>query len=252
MSLPVNDYSDSRAILVAASEYEDESFLHVPAAKNSLDRLNSILAHPSFCGWPEERIEVLLNPADPSKLAQRLRRIAEETAGTLFVYFVGHGVLTETGELCLVLRDTEASDPDLTGLEFKRVRQALINSPAQTKIVILDCCYSGRVVHGLSGVNESALADASEITGTCTLTAADQMAHVPEMQREGVCTSFTNSLIEVIQDGLPNGLPTLTLGVLYQEVKKASASVGPANPQPARHGHGSPLPILMERFLWCP
>ncbi|BCB86583.1 caspase, EACC1-associated type [Phytohabitans suffuscus] len=221
MSLTVNDYSDSRAILVAVSEYEDDSFLDVPAAKNSLDRLNSILVDQSLCGWPEERIEILLNPADPSRLAQRLRRVAEETTGTLLVYFVGHGVLTETGELCLVLRNTEASDPDLTGLEFNRMRQALINSPAQTKIAILDCCYSGRIVHGLSGgATESALADASEITGTCTLTAADQTAHVPEMQRKGVCTSFTDSLVDVIQDGLPNGLPTLTLGVIYREVKK--------------------------------
>ncbi|WP_328383674.1 caspase family protein [Micromonospora zamorensis] len=220
MSLPVNDYSDSRAILIAISEYEDSSFPDVPAAKNSLDRLNSVLAHPALCGWPEERIEIFLNPAGSSRLAQRIRRVAEETTGTLFVYFVGHGVLTETGELCLVLRSTEASDPDLTGLEFSRIRHSLINSPAQTKIVVLDCCYSGRVVHGLSGTSESLLADASEIAGTCTLTAADQTAHVPQTQTEETCTSFTNSLLDVIQDGLPNGLPTLTLGNLYQEVKK--------------------------------
>lgn len=220
MSLSVNDYSDSRAILVAVSNYEDSSFLDVPAAKNSLDRLKSILEHPSLCGWPKERIEILLNPRGPSKLAQRIRRVAEETTGTLFVYFVGHGVLAETGELCLVLQSTEASDPDLTGLEFSRIRQSLINSPAQTKIVVLDCCYSGRVTNALSGTSDSSLADASEIAGTCTMTAADQTAHVPQVQTEGTCTSFTNALLDVIQDGLPNGRPTLTLGDLYHEVKK--------------------------------
>ncbi|MGK5738132.1 caspase, EACC1-associated type [Micromonospora sp. URMC 103] len=222
MTLPVNDYSDSRAILIAVSRYEDDAFRDVPAAETSLQRVLSVLTDSLLCGWPEDRVEVILNPPEPTKLAQRLRRLAEETYGTLLVYFVGHGVLTEIGELCLVLGSTEASDPDLTGLEFERLRRALIASPAQTKIVILDCCYSGRVIQGLSRASEQELADATQIAGAYTLTAADQAAHVPprEEQDQGLCTSFTDSLVGAIRDGVQNSSPVLTLGVLYPEVKK--------------------------------
>ncbi|MFH9426515.1 hypothetical protein [Streptomyces sp. NPDC017529] len=35
--------------------------------------------------------------------------------------------------------DTQLRYPDLTGLEYDKVRSALLDSPAQVKLVILDC-----------------------------------------------------------------------------------------------------------------
>lgn len=245
MTSLVNDYSDSRAVLIGVSKYLDDGFRDVPAAENSLHRILSILANPSLCGWPEDCIEIILNPIEPMKLAQRLRRLGAETTGTLLIYFVGHGVLTEGGELCLALSSTEACDPDLTGLEFHRIRQALMNSPARTKIAILDCCYSGRAILGLSGVREGDLADATEIAGAYTLTAADQSAHVPLLQDSNVCTSFTECLTALIREGIPGGPPALTLGSLYPELKRRLRARG--LPSPNQRGTDT---IHLFPFSW--
>lgn len=54
---PLHDYSHSRAIMMATWDYD---FLPpVPAARNSLDRIVSLLTGP-LCGWPQNRLSVLL------------------------------------------------------------------------------------------------------------------------------------------------------------------------------------------------
>jgi hypothetical protein len=166
-------------------------------------------------------VTVIFNPPIASKLAQQLRRLAEETAGTLLIYFVGHGDLTDTGELSLVVSETEASDPDLTGLEFNRIRRALLDSPAQVKVVILDCCYAGRTIQGLSSTDETDLADATDISGVYTLTASDGTAHVvPLSEQESLPTSFTGVLVDIVRQGLLRGPAVLTLGDLYPELRQ--------------------------------
>ncbi|MFC6083989.1 hypothetical protein [Sphaerisporangium aureirubrum] len=57
---------------------------------------------------------------------ETLRRLSRDTEDVLLAYFAGHGTIVRRGQLCLVLTDTDtdADDPDITGLEFERVREA--------------------------------------------------------------------------------------------------------------------------------
>ena len=41
--------------------------------------------------------------------------------------------------LCLAAGDTRLRYPDLTGLEYDKVRSARLDSPARLRLVILDC-----------------------------------------------------------------------------------------------------------------
>jgi len=84
---------DSRAVIIGVSTYQDPAFPPIPAAVNSLNGMLDILTDRRLCGWPKDRVEVIANPANPGRLAQRLRRIARETCGVLLLYFVGHGTL---------------------------------------------------------------------------------------------------------------------------------------------------------------
>ena len=143
MNPDLPDYSRSRAILIGTSTYQDTGFPSLPTAANSLDGVREVLTDPRLCGWPSERITFLLNPVDVPQLVKKLRRLAETTEDVLLVYFVGHGTMNELGQLCLVLSDTDFTDPDVTGLEYSRVSDALKRSPARMRVVILDCCYSG-------------------------------------------------------------------------------------------------------------
>ncbi len=207
---------DSRAVIIGVSSYEDPAFPPIPAAANSLAGMLDVLTDPRLCGWPTDRVEVITNPVNPGRLAQHLRRLARNTQGVLLMYFVGHGTLTPDGELCLALSDTEASDADLTGLEYAKVKGVFRDSPARTRMAILDCCYSGRAIEALAAPDDAQLADSTAAQGVYTLTAADRTAHVVPLERQATaCTSFTAELIDLVRTGIPGGAETLTLRDLY-------------------------------------
>jgi glycine betaine/choline ABC-type transport system substrate-binding protein len=215
MSAALPDYPRSRAILIGTSEYHDERFRQLPAARNSLKGVKEILVDERLCGWPQERVEVLLNQQHRPRLITDLRRWARETTDVLIVYFVGHGIITPQGELCLALTDTSLDDPDVTGLEYRFVRSALIDSPARVKVVVLDCCYSGRAIQALSSP-----VDFGDIRGAYVVAASDHAAHVPPSAEQPLaCTSFTGELLELIRTGIPGGPETLTLHMIYTHLR---------------------------------
>jgi glycine betaine/choline ABC-type transport system substrate-binding protein len=212
------DYSHSKAILIGTSAYHDKGFLPLPAAANSLKGLQEILVDPQLCMWPTDRVTALPDPADVRRLVANLRRWARETDDVLLLYFVGHGTITPRGELCLAVSDTEVNDPDITGIEYERVRSALLDSPARIKVVILDCCHSGRAIQALS--HPADIADITDVRGVYTITASDHAAHVlPLGQQTGACTSFTGEFLDLIRTGIPDGPETLTLNMIYCQLR---------------------------------
>jgi hypothetical protein len=228
------DHSESRAVLIGVSRYADSTILDVPAAANSLREFHALLTDPDLCGWPADRVTVIENPPTASKLAQLLRRLAAETTATLLIYFVGHGMLTDSGDLCLAVSETELVDPDLTGLEYRHVRRAILDSLAQSKIIILDCCYSGKAIQTLTA-GETNLADAALIAGAYTLTASDNAAHVPSLiEQADRLTSFTGVFIDVVRDGLVGNQEWLVLSLIYSELERRLRARG--LPRPNQRG----------------
>lgn len=221
--------SDDAAVLIGVSQYRDPSLLDVPAARNSLHAMHRLLTSPELCGWSEEQVHVLEDPAGATDLALEVHRLAEETTGTLLIYFVGHGLVSKSGALCLAAGNTQLRYPDLTGLEYDKVRSALLDSPAQVKLVILDCCYSGRIIQGLAASGESQLVDSTDIHGVYTLTAADQVAHVASRD-ETAGTSFTQVLCDIVRIGIPGAPPALALTDIYPRLKSTLKARGLPEP----------------------
>ena len=218
MSPDLPDYSRSRAILIGTSAYRDPAFPPVPAAANSLKGLTEVLVDGQLCRWPADRVTAVRDAADIRQLITSLRRWARDTEDVLLVYFVGHGTITPRGELCLAISDTEFSDPDVTGIEYERIRSALLDSPARIKVVILDCCYSGRAIQALS--HPADLADITDVRGAYTITASDHAAHVPPPEeQDSACTSFTGELLDLIRTGIPGGPDMLTLNMIYAQLR---------------------------------
>lgn len=157
----------------------------------------SMLVDPRLGGWRYDQVTVIDDPSDCRRLARDLRRVAKDTTGELWLYFVGHGILTATSELILALTDTDtdADDPrrDQAGVHSHPRRPA--RQPGRCEDRHLDCCYSGRVIDILAS-NADDLADHTEVRGTYTLTAADRAAHAG--QSDG-CTAFTSQLLDLIR-----------------------------------------------------
>ncbi|MEW2306905.1 caspase family protein, partial [Streptomyces sp. NPDC006655] len=110
-----------------------------------------MLVDEELGGWPDDQVTAIPDPVDCRRVMSDLRRHAQNTNGVLLLYFVGHGTVTTNGELVLAVSDTIADEPDVTGLEYSKIRSVLRDSPARVKAVVLDCCYSGRAIDVLAG-----------------------------------------------------------------------------------------------------
>ncbi|MFJ8628878.1 caspase family protein [Kitasatospora sp. NPDC093550] len=212
------DFATSRAILIGTGTYQRSGFQPLPAALNSLTAVRQVLTDPRLCGWPPDRITAIPDPSDIRELLPQLRELARETRGVLLLYYVGHGVILPRGQLCLTLTDTNPDHPDAGGLVYDRVREVFLDSPAKVKVVVLDCCYSGRAIEALAAGADPA--GAAHIRGAYILVASDRAAHVvPLSEQAEATTSFTGTLLELIREGMPGGPVWLTLGALYPHLR---------------------------------
>ncbi|MBJ6618739.1 caspase family protein [Streptomyces sp. DHE17-7] len=74
----------------------------------------------------------------------------EEATDTLLVYFAGHGMRdADSTDLYLALGDSR-EHLGYTAVAYQHLRTALRTARARRKIVVLDCCFSGRAARALS------------------------------------------------------------------------------------------------------
>ncbi len=224
-------------MLIGVSAYEYAEFPPIRAARNSLQAMRSVLADTALCAWPAERITVIANPVSAADLATSIADLAENTAEVLLLYYVGHGVLSPRGELCLTVTSTRPDRPKISGLPWDTVADVLRGSPASVRLAILDCCFAGQAIEALTGDGDPGLADIAHVEGVYTLTATtrNRTAHVPPPgQQDAACTSFTGELHELIRRGIPGKAPRLTFGDIYPVLRQRLQGKG--LPAPGQRG----------------
>jgi Caspase domain len=227
----------SRAVLIGVSAYEYAEFPPIRAARNSLQAMRSLLADPALCGWPREQVTAIPNPISAADLATTIADLAESTAGVLLLYYVGHGVLSARGELCLTVTSTRPDRPKISGLPWDTVADVLRGCPASRRLAILDCCFAGQAIEALTGDGDPGLADIAHVEGVYTLTATtrNRAAHVPPPgQQDTACTSFTGELQDLVRSGLPGKAPELTFADIYPALRQRLRGKG--LPAPGQRG----------------
>jgi hypothetical protein len=237
MTSDVGLLAGSRAVLIGVSAYEYAEFPPIRAARNSVQAMCSLLADPALCGWPAEQVTVIPNPISAADLATNIADLAENTAGVLLLYYVGHGVLSARGELCLTVTSTRPDRPKISGLPWDTVADVLRGCPASRRLAILDCCFAGQAIEALTGEGDPGLADIAHVEGVYTLTATtrNRTAHVPPPgQQDTACTSFTGELQDLIRSGLPGKAPELTFGDIYPALRQRLRGKG--LPAPGQRG----------------
>lgn len=172
MRLP--DPARSRIVLVGASTYTDPDLPDLPAVRRTVADLAALFTDPDHGVVPEEHCTVLLDDADLGRVGRKLRDAARAAEDLLLVYFTGHGLVGgRRHDLYLALPDSEYGDPDFTSIEYDKLRGAVLNSRATTKIIVLDCCFSGRAVTGTMAGRPGAI-NQLEVSGTYVLTSAQR------------------------------------------------------------------------------
>ena len=229
----------SCAILIGVSAYEYAELAPIRAARNSLQAMRSLLSDPALCAWAPEQVVVIANPLSAADLATQITGLARTTTGVLLLYYVGHGLLTADGKLCLTVTSTQPDRPESSGLPWDTVADVLRSSPAHTRFSILDCCFAGQAIETPAGNRDQGLADITYVEGGYTLaaTAPDRPAHVPRPEQQGTaCTSFTGELRDLIVSGIAGGAPALTFSDIFPVLRERLLAGG--LPVPSQRGTG--------------
>ena len=142
MQLP--DIHRSRAVLIGVSD-----FLHLPplpSVASNLRGLTTCLGDTDLWGLLESNCIIVAQPTSSGEIIDSVEEAAGEAEDTLFVYYAGHGLVDGwNGELSLTLAGSVQGRAH-TATPYEWVRRAIVNSRAGRRILILDCCYSGRAL----------------------------------------------------------------------------------------------------------
>ncbi len=202
----------------------------IPAVRTTLADLAAVLVER--CGMAAENVRVLLDPAQPFAFGEAL---AEETAAAddaLLIYFCGHGLVSLDGDLYLATAATDQRAGYLahTAAPYAQVRNAVLESPARVKVVVLDCCYSGRAFTTLGNTAGTEATGLSRIHGGYVLTAAgaSEAALAPIGERH---TAFGGELIRLLTEGDPDGPRDLTLQHVHAYLREMLPARGFPRPR---------------------
>ena len=192
------------ALVVANTEYQDASFAKLTAPGKDAEEFAQVLRDAELAAF--EDVQVLINEGEGKTRRSIARFFADrKPPDLLLLYFSGHGVRNDQGQLFLAANDTEISILEATGIPAEFVTRAMNNSRSQRQLLILDCCNSGAFAHGsksTSGVGKSmGIATAFEGSGfgRVVLTATDATQYAWEGDKvigDTQKSVFTHFLIE--------------------------------------------------------
>ena len=192
----VPEKESSRAVLIGSAHYTNAQLPELPAVARNVDDLIDLLTTGKQSILDPAKCAILVDPVDARAVGQCLRREASQAIDLFLVYFAGHGLLdSRDDELYLALHETDPDDPFFTAFPFDGIRRVMRDCPARNRVLILDCCFSGRAMGDVMTGHTPVLAKI-DVAGTYVLTAtpANETAMAPA---EATHTAFTGSLLSI-------------------------------------------------------
>jgi hypothetical protein len=217
------------AYLIGSNEFQHDSGLtNLVGPQNDVEELSKLLAD-SERGMFEVRKYVNANSWEIAK--ELFSTFSSKSSDdVLLVYFSGHGLLDEDGDLYLSAANTDKANVAATGLRASDVLRRMQLSGARQRALVLDCCYSGAI--GLR-LNKGDVGTASQVqlknisdgSGTNILTSSTDT----QVSKDGPISIFSKYFIEGIQSGDADkdldGLITLHDLFLYTSENVRAAGV---------------------------
>lgn len=229
MRLP--DPARSRALLIGTGGYSDKRLPDIPVVNRTVTDLAALLTDSTYGVMPSANCVTLVDEGDMRQVGRQLQAAVAGAEDFLLVYFTGHGLVAgKRHDLYLGLQDSDWESPQFNSLDYDKVRAAVLDSRAKTKVIILDCCFSGRAVTDTMADPVAQVTNQLEVAGTYVLTSAqrDQVALVVAGEQH---TAFTGRLMRILREGVPDGPELLTIEELYRQLASVMRSEGLSTPQ---------------------
>jgi maltogenic amylase-like protein/caspase domain-containing protein len=231
----------SRVLLIGAGTFGPEAELaDLPSVAAGIQELHRLLVDPRRGGLTPEACRTILDPDSTSEVDRLLWQCADEAEDTLLVYYSGHGVPSPSdGSLHFAVRGTERRRLRSTAIPYEWIHDAMQESAARAKVIILDCCFAGRAIRTMSA---GELIEEIDVAGAFTMTATppNVRALAPEGER---FTAFTGTMIELLEGGVPDAGEYLDLDTLYRRARALLRERGRPVPEARRLNEAAQLAL---------
>ncbi|MFH9009634.1 caspase domain-containing protein [Streptomyces afghaniensis] len=229
--------SDPRrfALIIAGDTFEDPTFRALRAPAQDAAELARVLGDDQVGGF-----SVQTSANEPMHLVlERIEEFfADRSPGDLLVlYFTGHGVKDESGELHFVCRTTKLNRLTSTAVSAAFVNRCMDRCRARSIVLLLDCCYSGAFARSMLAKADGTvhLAEQFPGRGRAIVTASRALEYAFEggelTGSSGVPQSshFTYALVTGLDTGAADrdGDGLITLDELYDFVHERVREVSP-------------------------
>ena len=213
-------------MIIGNSEYEDSGLAQLVTPGADAAELAGVLRDPAMGSFDE--VTPLINQPVAAVRRAISRFYADKNRDdVLLVYFSGHGVLDDRGQLYLAVKDTERNLLRGTAIGAAFIADEMDRSYSRRQVLILDCCHSGAFARGSKGAPGLSVGTAAAFEGTgysrVVLTATDSTQYAWEGDQvigEADKSVFTHYLVEGLQTGAAdaNADGWITLDELYDYV----------------------------------
>lgn len=206
------------ALLVATDSYEDGGLNRLTAPSDDVRELADVLNDPRIA---EFEVKSLYNEPHYTigKEIGKFYRDRRHDDLTL-LYFTGHGVKDEGGQLYLAMTDTDRENLQFTGLQAEQIRMAMEQCRCRRNILVLDCCYAGAFPIGSTkGDDKVHAAEQLAGRGSVVLTSSDAM----QLSFEG------SKVSEMVRPHCDRGRPHCSLVIwlkVYAQVRQTLTAMG--------------------------
>ena len=211
------------ALLIATYTYEDEGLRQLTAPGHDAQALRDVLRDPDIAGFDVTILEDRSRYEVGLALGEFFRGRRHDDLTLL--YFTGHGIKDEEGQLHLAMTDARRDNLDFTTLRADEIDRAMTRCMSRRQVLILDCCYSGAFPAGrlAKADTEAVSLDQLQGRGRTVLTASDATQYSFEdgqVQGSAPQSVFTRHLVQGLRDGSAdlNGDGDITLDELYAYV----------------------------------
>jgi len=218
------------ALLVATDRYQDTGLSRLAAPAGDARKLAAVLGDSAIAGFEVMRLYNRPN-AEVGKAIGNFYRNRKRDDLTL-LYFTGHGIKDDYGQLYLAMTDTDRDNLPFTGLRGEQIRMAMEGCRSRQNVLVLDCCYAGAFPGGSGVKGDTAVHALEQLSGrgSVVLTSSDATQYSFEGDQltetgatspgSGPSSLFTRFLVEGLSTGRADldGDGNITLDELYSYV----------------------------------
>lgn len=221
----------ARIILVGTSRFpkDPENLPNIPGVVCNVVDFERLLLDTALTGIPTKNVTRLLDEPSITTIQEAVADACSEAQDLLLFYYTGHGLISKKGGLLLTVPGSTLVNSSANCVHWATLKEFVLSSPATNKLIVLDCCFSGRALDFM-GPDDEVIRESLNTKGAVVLTssARTEPSLAPAGERR---TAFTGALLQLLEDGLDNGRPVISVNEAFAGAQQAVTSRGFPEPR---------------------